>query len=279
MGIKEEIEKAISLREQGKLAEAVEAYHTVAKLLEKEGHILDAANAYLEMGLLLNESGDDEKALKWHKKAFMFFNENKDERMADAAYNLCVTLVNLGNYKDALKYGLTSLQIYKKLDNEDGMADANYALALAKMDHSPEESIDNLNKALKIYTKLKNKEGVSSVHIELGNIFLTIDKLEEAMAHFKKALSLYKTAEDREGMASTLVNIAELHEINDKYRDAAFNFVKASEKFIECDLPDLAEEFIARTDSLISELPKSTRRTVRKKLEALNEQIKEKGEM
>ena len=115
--------------------------------------------------------------------------------------------------------------------------------------------------------------------LELGNIFLTIDKLEEAMAHFKKALSLYKTAEDREGMASTLVNIAEVHEINDKYRDAAFNFVKASEKFIECDLPDLAEEFIARTDSLIPELPKSTRRTVRKTLEALNEQIKEKGEI
>jgi len=80
--------------------------------------------------------------------------------------------------------------------------------------------------------------------------------------------------DDIEGMASTLVNIAELYEIKEDYRNAGFNFLKAAEQFIECNLPDLAEEFIARTDSLISELPKSTRRTIRKKIDELNTKLK-----
>lgn len=238
MDIKKEIEiaieKAISLREQGNVDDALEAYHKIAKLLEEEGDILNAANAYLEMGLLLNENGEDEKALEWHKKAFTSFQEQKDERTALVAIYLCVTLTNLGEHEEAINYGLQSLKIYKKMDNEEGMAgmaEAYYALALAKTEsnETQEEAIQYFHKALEINNKLKNKEAISSIHNELGNIFLTYDQLEEAMTHFKKALDLYKKMDDIEGMASTFVNIAELYEIKEDYRNAAFNFLKASE--------------------------------------------------
>jgi len=283
MDIKKEIEiaieKAISLREQGNVEEALEAYNKIAKLLEEEGDILNAANAYLEMGLLLNENGEDEKALEWHKKAFNSFNEQKDERTALVAIYLCVTLTNLGDHEEAINFGLQSLKIYETMKNEEGlagMAEAYYALALAKTEsnETQEEAIQYFHKALEINNKLKNKEAISSINNELGNIFLTLDKLEEAMIHFKKALDLYKKLDDIEGMASTFVNIAEVYEIKEDYRNAGFNFLKAAEQFIECNLPDLAEEFIARTDSLLSELPKSTRRTIRKKIDELNNKIK-----
>jgi tetratricopeptide (TPR) repeat protein len=157
-----------------------------------------------------------------------------------------------------------------------GMAEAYYALALAKTEsnETQDEAIQYFNKALDINNKLKNKEAISSIHNELGNIFMTLDQLEDATKHFKKALDLYKKLDDIEGMASTFVNIAELYEIQEDYRNAGFNFLKAAEQFIECGLPDLAEEFIARTDSLIQELPKSTRRTVRKKIDELNAKMK-----
>ncbi|MHA1209954.1 MAG: tetratricopeptide repeat protein, partial [Candidatus Freyarchaeota archaeon] len=225
---------------------------------EKAGKIELASQIYIEKGLILTRIGRHEEAAELFRKALENYEKLGDESgIADSAYNLCIALSNLGEY-----------------ETPEYVADTTYALGLAYLEgEQTEKGVELLNEALKEYKKLKNEEGEASVLLDLGNAQLDLEDLDKALEYYKKALKKFEGMNDRVSYADTLVCMAEVFEEREEPVKAADNYLKAVQVYVEENLKETAEDYIKRVENMLWDLPKSSRRRIRKLVDELKNNI------
>jgi len=83
------------------------------------------------------------------------------------------------------------------------------------------------NKALKIYTSLSDKKGISSCVNNMGIIYKDLGDYDKALTYYQKSAETDYQLHDEEALASTLSNIGEIYHLQGLYDDAVAYYKKS----------------------------------------------------
>ena len=258
-----------------------------AELLEgaaaalESGNKDDAAKKYNAVGNIYMSVAEFEEAHKCFEEALAIYKDLKDETGAcDTMYNLGVASINLERWDEAIISLESALKLFNKGDNASGSADAVYGLALASLGQgSFDEAMAHFKKAQKAYKTLDNTQGIASVVMDIGAAYVDKEDWVKAKATIKKALKMYEEMDDKAGMADAQSLLGDISETNGDEKRAAEFFVDAASNYFEAGIFDIAREVLDRAEQKMWDVPKATRRRLRKVIDDLRDNLPEEDEL
>ena len=258
-----------------------------AELLEgaaaalESGNKDDAAKKYNAVGNIYMSVAEFEEAHKCFEEALAIYKDLKDETGAcDTMYNLGVASINLERWDEAIISLESALKLFNKGDNASGSADAVYGLALASLGQgSFDEAMVHFKKAQKAYKTLDNTQGIASVVMDIGAAYVDKEDWVKAKATIKKALKMYEEMNDKAGMADAQSLLGDISETNGDEKRAAEFFVDAASNYFEAGIFDIAREVLDRAEQKMWDVPKATRRRLRKVIDDLRDNLPEEDEL
>ncbi|TFH08354.1 MAG: tetratricopeptide repeat protein [Candidatus Thorarchaeota archaeon] len=258
-----------------------------AELLEEAAAELEAgdkdeaAKKFNAVGNIYMSVAEFEEAHKCFEEAQKIYKELKDETgICDTMYNLGVASINLERWDEALTSLESAMKLFDKAANASGSADAVYGLALASLGQgSFDEAMDYFKKAQKAYKSLDNIQGIASVIMDMGAAHVDKEDWVSAKATIKKALTMYEEMGDKAGMADAQSLLGDISETNGDEKRAAEMFVDAASNYFEAGIFDISREVLDRAEQKMWDVPKATRRRLRKVIDDLRDNLPEEDEI
>ncbi|MHA1742209.1 MAG: tetratricopeptide repeat protein [Candidatus Thorarchaeota archaeon] len=249
----------------------------MAARAKASGNLAMAARMFNTAGNIYMSVAEYEEALQAFQESLDLYRQAEEEvGAADALYNLGVALINLECWADAAATCDEAVKLFQKISNDAGSADALYGLALAKLGMGEfDEAMSLFKKAQRAYKALGNEQGVATIVMDMGNAYADREDWVNAEKSFKKALKIYQELGDPAGIADAYSLIGDIAEINNNQRKAAESFVEAAEHYLKADLADVAREAVERAESKLWDIPKSTRRRLRKRIDDIIDALPE----
>ncbi|TFG32237.1 tetratricopeptide repeat protein [Candidatus Thorarchaeota archaeon] len=241
----------------------------------------EAAKKYNAVGNIYMSVAEFEEAHRCFEEALTIYKALKDETGAcDTMYNLGVASINLERWDEAITSLKSAMKLFDKGDNPSGSADAVYGLALASLGQgSFDEAMDHFKKAQKAYKALDNTQGIASVVMDMGAAYVDKEDWVNAKATIKKALKMYEDMDDKAGMADAQSLLGDISETNGDEKRAAELFVDAASNYYEAGIFDIAREVLDRAEQKMWDVPKATRRRLRKVIDDLRDNLPEEDEL
>src|SRR5215213_4216950 len=155
----------------------------------QRGH-LGEGRAALERALAL--AGDVDSALR-----------------VSAMYYLGNLALDLNEYAVAQRHFMESLAVWRRLDNQDGIASALNGLGLIARDLGEyARARDQFEEALLIWSAIGDSRGIAIAHHNLGTVAAAEGAYERAQTHHEEALALQRQLENANGVAYSLWGLA-----------------------------------------------------------------------
>lgn len=132
------------------------------------------------------------------------------------------------NYTEANTKFNIALQLYKKINDKEGMADAFNYIADSQYEDNKIESVKNYNAALQIYHELNKNIKEASVAGTLGRLYFGLSKFVEALKFNMMALKIYEQNNHKPGLRATYNNIGLVYQEIGNYPEALKNFLASS---------------------------------------------------
>ena len=171
------------------------------------------------------------------------------------------------------------MKLFDKGDNKSGSADAIYGLALANLGQGNfDQAMEFFKQAQKAYKSLDNTQGIASVIMDMGAAYADKEDWDNAKSTIKKAQKLYEEMSDKAGLADALSLLGDISETNGDERRAAELFVDAAQNYYEAEIFDIAREVLDRAEQKMWDIPKATRRRLRKTIDDLHDALPEEEE-
>ncbi|MBC7887787.1 MAG: tetratricopeptide repeat protein [Ferruginibacter sp.] len=164
----------------GKIADAFQSYHQSAALSEETGNMAASARALINIGALYEEQKDYKKALE---------NYSKSEAIGSSIHNSSI-IADCANNK-----GVIYEQYLKKYP----------------------EAIKEYNKALVIYTKLKDQQRLAMTYNNLGIVYKYLGSYAKAISYYKKSLLVGESTGDQFLIAANMTNIGNVYAMLKEY--------------------------------------------------------------
>ncbi|MEM9856923.1 MAG: tetratricopeptide repeat protein [Bacteroidota bacterium] len=174
---------ALALKEQGKLAEAIQFNQKAVALRQQFKDSLQLAIGYNNLGILYDEMGDTEKALHFHYRALNIRGIINDSvRLSSSYANLGTTYTQAGNY-DSAKYFLDKALVLKKVyDDIWGMASVYGMLTeLYFLQNSLDSASIAVTKGLKLAAQVDAEFLWVEMKLWEAKTYLKQDKLDLAL--------------------------------------------------------------------------------------------------
>jgi len=240
----------------------------------------EAAKAYNTAGNIYMSVAEFEEAHHCFEESQKIYKDLKDETgSSDTLYNLGVACINLERWDDAISSLNSAMKLFEKSDNKSGSADAIYGLALAHLGRGDfDQAMEYFKQAQKAYKSLDNTQGVASVIMDMGAAYADKEDWENAKSTIKKAQKLYEEMNDKAGLADALSLLGDISETNGDERRAAEIFVEAAQYYYEAEIFDIAREVLDRAEQKMWDIPKATRRRLRKTIDDLHDALPEEEE-
>lgn len=122
-----------------------------------------------------------------------------------------VSLLRLGNYKEAIQNGQKSLNIAKRQKNSEDIAYAYNMLANSFIEMGQlKKAIVNLEHAVSIYDDLEDFPGKASANSNLASCFMLIGNLDAANKHYEITLKLDERMQNESNVAIDHNNLGEV---------------------------------------------------------------------
>ncbi len=258
-----------------------------AELLEQAAAALEsgqkdeAAKMFNAAGNIYMSVEEFEEAHKCFEESLRIYKELKDQNgSCDTIYNLGVASINLERWDEALLSLETAMKLFEKASNKNGVADAIYGLGLANLGHGNfDEAMEYFKKAQKAYKALENDQGMASVVMDMGAAYADKEDWTNAQATIKKALKLYEDMGDKEGIADALSFLGDISETGGDEKRAAELFVDAAKNYSEAEIYGIAREVLDRAEQKMWDIPKATRRRLRRMIDDLRDALPEEEEI
>jgi tetratricopeptide (TPR) repeat protein len=258
-----------------------------AELLEQAAAALEsgqkdeAAKMFNAAGNIYMSVEEFEEAHKCFQESQQIYKELKDENgTCDTIYNLGVASINLERWDEALLSLEKAMKLFEKASNKNGVADAIYGLALANLGHGNfDEAMEYFKKAQKAYKALENDQGMASVVMDMGAAYADKEDWTNAQATIKKALKLYEDMGDKEGIADALSFLGDISETSGDEKRSAELFVDAAKNYSEAEIFGIAREVLDRAEQKMWDIPKATRRRLRRMIDDLRDALPEEEEI
>jgi tetratricopeptide (TPR) repeat protein len=241
----------------------------------------EAAKIFNAAGNIYMSVAEFEEAHKCFEESQKIYKELNDENgTCDTMYNLGVASINLELWDEAITSLETAKKLFEKVSNKSGVADAVYGLALASLGHGNfDEAMEYFKQAQKAYKTLDNDQGIASVIMDMGAAYADKEEWTNAQATIKKALKLYEDMDDKSGIADALSLLGDIAETNGDEKKAAELFVDASQKYFEAEIFDISREVLDRAEQKMWDIPKATRRRLRRVIDDLRDSLPEEEEI
>ncbi len=257
-----------------------------AEILEQAAAALEAgekdtaAKMFNAVGNIYMSVAEFDEAHKCFEDSLKIYQEMKDETgICDTMYNLGVAQINLERWDEAIATLESARNMFDKASNDSGAADATYGLALATLGQgSFDTAMTHFKKAQRSYTKLENQQGVASVIMDMGAAHVDKEDWTAADTTIKKALKVYREIEDKSGIADACSLLGDIAETNGNQKKAAELFVEAAQNYYESEIYDIAREVLERAEQKMWDVPKSTRRRLRRVIDDLVDALPEETE-
>ncbi|MGD9397086.1 MAG: tetratricopeptide repeat protein [Candidatus Thorarchaeota archaeon] len=257
-----------------------------AEILEQAASALEsgdndtAAKMFNAVGNIYMSVAEFEEAHKCFEDSLKIYQELKDETgVCDTMYNLGVAQINLEQWDEAISTLQSAKKMFEKSSNDSGAADALYGLALATLGQgSFDTAMGHFKKAQKEYKKLENQQGVASVIMDMGAAYVDKENWTTAETTIKKALKVYREIEDKSGIADACSLLGDIAETSGNQKKAAEMFVEAAQNYYESEIFDIAREVLERAEQKMWDVPKSTRRRLRRVIDDLIDALPEETE-
>lgn len=257
-----------------------------ADILEQAAAALEAgekdtaAKMFNAVGNLYMSVAEFDEAHKCFEDSLKIYQDMKDETgICDTMYNLGVAQINLERWDEAIATLESAKKIFDKSSNASGSADATYGLALANLGQgSFDTAMAHFKKAQRAYGTLENQQGVASVIMDMGAAHADKEDWTAADTTIKKALKVYREIEDKSGIADACSLLGDIAETNGNQKKAAELFVEAAQNYYESEIFDIAREVLERAEQKMWDVPKSTRRRLRRVIDDLVDALPEEIE-
>jgi tetratricopeptide (TPR) repeat protein len=257
-----------------------------AEILEQAAAALEAgeketaAKMFNAVGNIYMSVAEFDEAHKCFEDSLKIYQDLKDETgVCDTMYNLGVAQINLERWDEAISTLESARKMFEKASNDGGAADAIYGLALANLGQgSFDQAMTHFKKAQRSYTKLENQQGVASVIMDMGAAHVDKEDWTAADTTIKKALKVYREIDDKSGIADACSLLGDIAETNGNQKKAAEMFVEAAQNYYESEIFDIAREVLERAEQKMWDVPKSTRRRLRRVIDELIDVIPEQAE-
>lgn len=229
----EKIRYANKVINEGKKAndslQIAEGYYLLAKMESDAGNYLSSQSYFIKSLRIQEKFGLSYKLGRLYIR--LYGNELKQ-----------------AHYESALKYLKTSLDIYKKIDSDEGLMNA-YA-GMGNLYKDPKSSLKlNYDSALFYYNKakfygVKSKDtlGIASANISIGDILLA-QKKPEAMNYYLSTLKTYNESKKINNSIHIMLNLASAYIVFKQNAKAHYYITKAQTTYDKY----LTNEFDSKT--------------------------------
>jgi len=184
---------------------------------------------------------DSAQIKKYTENYKLYLSKSNLRNASDFLNKIAVIYWKRNHFEKSTEYYLKSLELNKKLGNENGMAGININLGSIYYDLGEyQKSVDCILQAIATRRKEKNKKtGRENLFNALSNIASPLKKLkkyDEAIKYLKEALSYAKEINNLEKMSIFYLQLAEVYELagnkkeSKKYMDEYLIFYKQKKK-------------------------------------------------
>lgn len=239
-----------------------------------------AAKMFNAVGNIYMSVAEFDEAHKCFNDSLEIYKEMSDETgVSDTMYNLGVAQINLERWDEAINTLEATKKMFDKASNDSGAADVTYGLALANLGQGNfDAAMGHFKKAQKVYKSLDNQQGVASVIMDMGAAYVDKQDWTVAGTTIKKALKVYREIEDKAGIADALSLLGDIAETGGNQKKAAEHFVEAAQNYYEAEIFDIAREVVERAEQKMWDIPKSTRRRLRRVIDDIIDSLPEEIE-
>ncbi len=170
------------------LNERYKQYSDLLNEYKKKGIVDDYkfADWYFKLGVIHDLKGEYNEALKQFNQSIEIWKKLDEQRgIAYSLHNIATIYQDKGEYDKALEMYNQSLEIKKKLGDQRGVAQILHQIAMIHEDKGDKQS-------LKIKEKLGDQQGIAYTLAQMGLFYSDIGKKEEAIEYTQKAIDIFE---------------------------------------------------------------------------------------
>ncbi len=131
----------------------------------------------------------------------------------------------LTDSKKSLLYGKKALEVAKKINWKDGIAQSHLTLgAHYTKNHDYPKALSHFDQSL---SATQNKSILAEVYFSKGQIFLEESKYDDALAQYYKSLALFEIIKNKSGITKVYISIGSLYTGFGKNKEALTAYNKA----------------------------------------------------
>ena len=193
----------------GKTDSAISAYSHGLELAKQYGNQKGVATFYNNLSLVYSDRANYHQALSMLFKGLDYIND--DRLKAHFYQNIGSTYIDLKAYDEAREYTSLALDLFRRLDNADGVATCYNNLGeihLALGDLSLAQNY--LTEARIMFSDLDNQRGISITTRNLGKILQLQNDISGALMEYRRAEKLFRGQQNVPELAFTLNELARL---------------------------------------------------------------------
>lgn len=175
--------------EQGKPADALQAFEKAALIYRNSNDKLNKANVETEIGYSYYQLGEYRKGIDVSQKAMKVLVQEGDDNNAGYAMSLAgSSYYSLGQYDSALAAHNMAISLRRKSGNKKGQAFSWSKIGeLYQLSGSKIMALQAFDSAMHYYQLVKDSAGLAEVYTSKGDAFLSDENYKRATEWFEKA--------------------------------------------------------------------------------------------
>jgi len=187
--------------ERGAYAEAVKCYQRALDIYEyQNADPFKTAGTINNLGIVYKNQGENESAISYYERSLKIYEQIESEFGAMATKgNIAALFLKTKEYQKAIDYSKDALAGFQKLGYRRYEPYAYHNMGIAQY-HIGQvvEAKKNFLSAIEVYEETKNISELSSVHVDLAELYNNQSRWNDAISSAKKALSYAQSSESKE---------------------------------------------------------------------------------
>jgi DNA-binding SARP family transcriptional activator len=195
----------------GRYDEALRHLEIASDYAERSGDAKERASCLQTLATVYLQQGNQERALHYALAQLELYNQTFDTplQLASASALVAWIHVNLGQYDEARAVGLSALELFRRLDDRDGIGDILDTLGLAALQGGdPAEAVANFEEALVLYRASGNEAHEADTLDRLGDAQLALGDSAAARRSWQSAAALFEAQSRAKPAADTLAKLS-----------------------------------------------------------------------
>lgn len=260
-----------------KKEKALNFYLDASKKFKIIGERKEEANTYILIGNFFKEKEDWKKSLEWYKKSTDIFERIYQKKDLAETHSLTAEIyIHTLEFERAVKSYKSIIQILGD-SKESGEAYINIGKIFEKKKNF-DSSLDNYQKALKIFKKGKNKNEEAQTHSSIANVFQELGNIKEALESYKTSAEIFNKLKNKEQSLHSHLKISNIYKQLNQFENEAVENVIIGDLYFGIESYNEAIEHYQKAEKKESDLEKvleiikkildSSKKTNKWKLEA-----------